>query len=267
MNGRGSFAVNRGVFDHPIFAPEPYTEREAWIWLCGEAAWKQKRVRVGRATVNLERGQVAHATRFLAAKWRWSESRVRRFLKRLKSDAMVTLQTTREATQITICNYEKHAFRRRTGDALDDAPTDALATHWRRKEEEGNKERPKKEVHALQAAPDPSELFGEPINEPPKAKLFRKGKTLLVSLGISEKQSGSIIGHWLKAKHDPEGILAALQYAVDHGVIEPLGYVTRLLAKDTTNGKISGSDRAKQLADEARELERQARISRPPDTP
>jgi hypothetical protein len=32
-----------------------------------------------------------------------------------------------------------------------------------------------------------------------------------VSLGLSEKRSGSIIGRWLKQKHDPEGILAALQ--------------------------------------------------------
>jgi hypothetical protein len=70
-----------------------------------------------------------------------------------------------------------------------------------------------------------------PINEVPKAKLFRVGKTLLVSLGISEKQSGSVIGRWLKQKNDPDGILAALQYAADHGIIEPISYVTACLSK------------------------------------
>jgi hypothetical protein len=72
----------------------------------------------------------------------------------------------------------------------------------------------------------------EPIGEHPRARLFRKGKTLLVSLGVSERQSGAVIGRWLKQKNDPVGILAALQYAADHGIIEPIGYVTRCLSKE-----------------------------------
>jgi hypothetical protein len=46
----GTFNVARGVFDHPVFAPEPFTEREAWLWLIAEAQWKpvRKRVRDGR---------------------------------------------------------------------------------------------------------------------------------------------------------------------------------------------------------------------------
>ena len=102
-----------------------------------------------------------------------------------------------------------------------------------------------------------------PFNEPPKAKLFRVGKTLLVSLGISEKQSGSIIGRWLKQKNDPDGILAALQYAADHGVIEPIGYVTRCLSKDSRIEKSSLADQARELANRARELEANAGIGRP----
>jgi hypothetical protein len=103
-----------------------------------------------------------------------------------------------------------------------------------------------------------------PINEAPKAKLFRVGKTLLVSLGISEKQSGSVIGRWLKQKNDPDGILAALQYAADHGIIEPIGYVTRCLAKDSRIEKSSLTDQARELANRARELEDNAGIGRPP---
>jgi hypothetical protein len=96
----------------------------------------------------------------------------------------------------------------------------------------------------------------EPVGESPKAKLFRKGRTLLVSLGVSEKQSGAVIGRWLKQKNDPEGILAALQYAADNAIIEPISYVTACLAKEFSNAKISLADRAKQLADQAREIER-----------
>lgn len=99
----------------------------------------------------------------------------------------------------------------------------------------------------------------EPVGEHPKARLFRKGKTLLVSLGTSERQSGAVIGRWLKQRNDPEGILAALQYAADNGIIEPIGYVTRCLAKEL-NEKSSLNDKCERLAERAREIEHAAGI-------
>jgi hypothetical protein len=87
VSERGVFAVDRGIWDHPSFANEPLTEREAWIWLIGEAAFKPHRRRVGSVAVELKPGQLAASTRFMAGKWGWSESRVRRFLNRLKTDA------------------------------------------------------------------------------------------------------------------------------------------------------------------------------------
>lgn len=107
------------------------------------------------------------------------------------------------------------------------------------------------------------------VDEPPKARLFREGKTILVSLGLSESRSGAVIGQWLKKTPDADGILAALVYARDQGVIEPIGYVTRLL---NSGGKTNGyrqeepaAERAYKLAEQARELERQAGFGRQDD--
>lgn len=130
----GYFAVHRGVFDHPIFKAEPYTEVQAWVWLLGAAAWQAGRVRVGKGVFDLERGQLAAANRFLAAKWQWSESKVRRFLQRLETDAMIESKPTRDATLITICNYDEYQPDR----SADRRETDAQPTHKRRKEEELN---------------------------------------------------------------------------------------------------------------------------------
>lgn len=141
MSERGVFAVDRGVFDHPIFAPEPFTEVMAWLWLISAACWQAKRVRVGKAMVDLERGQLAFSTRFMAVKWKWSESRVRRFLKRLETDAMLTTHATHSSTVITLCNYDKYSFGRRTDDVGTDALTDEPPTQQRRKEEELKKEK------------------------------------------------------------------------------------------------------------------------------
>lgn len=130
----GFFVIDRGVWDHPGFANETFTELQAWFWLISSAAWEPCQVRVGRVTFNLERGQCVFALRFLATKWRWSEPRVRRFLKRRTSDAQVLVLATREATLITICKYNNYQLSRRT-----DVPEiDAGLNQERRKEEEVN---------------------------------------------------------------------------------------------------------------------------------
>lgn len=141
MSERGVFAVDRGIFDHPEFKPEPYTEREAWLWLCGEAAFREKRVRVGGNVIALARGQLAHSERFMASKWKWSKSRVHRFLGRLKSGAMLNLETDHETNLITICNYEKYAFGRTSSGPVIEPQSGPAADQQRTKEEEGKKER------------------------------------------------------------------------------------------------------------------------------
>lgn len=137
MSG-GVFAVDRGIFDHPIFAPEPYTEREAWLWMLSAAAWVAKRVRVGKAVFDLKRGQLAFATRFLATKWKWGHSKVVRFLNRLKIDTMIDTLPTREATLITVCNYDQYQFGGNGSETQTGTPTETEVKRNRNKEEETN---------------------------------------------------------------------------------------------------------------------------------
>jgi hypothetical protein len=132
----GFFVIDRGVWDHPGFANETFTELQAWFWLISSAAWEPCQARVGKATISLERGQCAFALRFLATKWRWSEPRVRRFLQRRATDAQVLVSATRSATLITICKYNEYQLERRT----DVRENDAGLNQERRKEEYINKQ-------------------------------------------------------------------------------------------------------------------------------
>ena len=63
MSKRGVFAIDRGLFDHPAFKRQPFTEREAWIWMIGEAAWQPTIVRINCRRFELERGQGSKAQR------------------------------------------------------------------------------------------------------------------------------------------------------------------------------------------------------------
>lgn len=110
MSERGVFAVDRGIWDDPDFASEPLTEREAFLWLVSEAAWKPYRRRVDGKVVELERGQLCHSVRFMAEAWKWSKSRVDRFLGRLENRDMIKRESGTKTGTITVCKYD--AFQR-----------------------------------------------------------------------------------------------------------------------------------------------------------
>ncbi|HMH99601.1 MAG TPA: hypothetical protein VK577_23975 [Bradyrhizobium sp.] len=154
----GVFAVDRGIFDHPFFVSEPFTEREAWLWMISAAAWKTTRIRSGRKMVWLVRGQLMFSERFLAEKWQWSKSSVRRFIERLQSEAMVTTLSDPDGTLIIICNYEKYAFGGSDSEPLTPEESGPLVNRTRTKEEEGLKNQRIKEEVAAAPAPAPAKI-------------------------------------------------------------------------------------------------------------
>ncbi len=133
----GVFAVARSIFDHPLFAAdEPFTEREAWIWLISEAAWMATRVRVGHALVSLDRGEVSHSIRFLADKWRWHRARVERFLKRLKTETMIGTRIEDGVTVIRLCKYNEYQRVSLPGKTQSETQTETVARQSRDREED-----------------------------------------------------------------------------------------------------------------------------------
>jgi DNA-binding transcriptional MocR family regulator len=112
----GYVAMRRNWQDHDIFAGEEYSRRDAWAWLISNAAWKPTRARVKGETIEIGRGELCFALRFLAEKWGWSKSKVDRFLGVLRTEGMILTRsktgttagqgTGQGQTIITICNYD-----------------------------------------------------------------------------------------------------------------------------------------------------------------
>ena len=153
------FQMARGWMDSDVFDDAPFTEREAWIWLIEQAAWRPTRARIKGQTINLERGDLCFAQRFMAEKWQWSKSRVDRFLKRLAAENMISSRSKIGATAghsagqgqsiITICNYEKYQSPKSQERGNAEPEIGATAGQQRGKEEELEeyKKEEKKEVH------------------------------------------------------------------------------------------------------------------------
>lgn len=132
---RGLYTISRAVFDHPAFKQEPFTEREAWVWLIGEAQWKNNRKRINGQIVELERGQLSHSIRFLSIRWDWSISRVNRFLKRLKTETMIETENETGQNVITICNYETYQDFNKYRETVSETVFETRPEHDRHKEE------------------------------------------------------------------------------------------------------------------------------------
>lgn len=104
----GVFAVSRAIWDDPDFANEPLTQREAFLWLLGAAAWKDRKVRVNSTTIELRRGEFCFAIRFLAEKWQWSKSRVARYLDMLQKRDIIRYTERDKLKVYSIKNYNEY---------------------------------------------------------------------------------------------------------------------------------------------------------------
>lgn len=139
----GTVNISREFLDHPAFAVEAYTEREAWLWLIMEARWKAGQKRVGRKVFDVDRGQLVASMDFMAKAWKWSKARVFRFLKRLEKLEMIRSKSETDATIVTICNYDKFQGERNAGETL--------AKRWRNELEEGGNKGERKEEDIFDA--------------------------------------------------------------------------------------------------------------------
>jgi hypothetical protein len=111
MSG-GYVKIARGIFKHNMFKDESYSEREAWIWLICGASYKDDTIRIPNTNIvtKIKRGEYMASYRFLATKFKWPISRVKRFIDRLKSGTMLNTRVVQGITFITIENYDEYQF-------------------------------------------------------------------------------------------------------------------------------------------------------------
>lgn len=102
------YKMERGWLDSDVFGGEPYTEREAWAWMIGEAHYIEVETPLLGRRVKLKRGQFSHSIRFMADKFKWSKNKVDRFLKKLELWDMIQTESGTGQNIITICNYSKY---------------------------------------------------------------------------------------------------------------------------------------------------------------
>lgn len=188
----GFYLMHRGWQDNPAFNDEPFSRRDAWVWLIENANFAPGKVGVKGKTVAVGRGQLCYSLRYMAKAWKWDEARVRRFLARLEADAMIRSVTDAGQTLITVCNYDEYQAPERVADATPDAAPTQQRRDADANQNEGNKGKNNTEANASGAgAPDDARSD--------KDRVWGAGLTWLArEADTNRDELRSLVGKWIK---------------------------------------------------------------------
>lgn len=225
----GFYLLHRGWLQHPALGNEPYCRRAAWAWLIEEAAYQERRAEICGKVITLKRGQLTHSSRFMATAWGWSEARVRRFLTRLKTDAMIDAETDAGQYLITICNYEKYQASQNESDAGTDAPSDAEATQERRRLERKKRKKEKPTTGADPSLPLSATQSGGQKESSGNHESAEDQFWALTDQAQAAKITRSLMGKMAKAIGDFDQAYPALVTAL--GKDNPAAYVSGIIRK------------------------------------
>lgn len=227
--GINVFAVSRAIWDHEMFDREAFTEREAWMWLISEAAWKPTRTRIGTLMVELGRGQLAHSVRFMAERWGWSKSRVDRFLGRLKIGTLIETDAGQGVNVITICKYSEYQKVGVPSGTQTEPRSGTAAGQQRDREETGET--------VKQEDKNPSGREASVVSLPsksPDAQVYELGRKVL------GKSAGGMITN-LRKECDYDDVLAAQILTEASDKDDPKAWVSRRI-RSLKDGVYRGVD-------------------------
>lgn len=108
MSSNGFYLMHRGWMDNPVFSNEPFCERMAWAWMIEEASFEPHKIRYHSKMIEVARGQIPTSYRKLKDTFQWGNERVRRFIKLLESEKMISINSGTGFIIITICNYDEY---------------------------------------------------------------------------------------------------------------------------------------------------------------
>lgn len=105
---KGWIKLHRQIFDCSIWnSREAFDKRSAWIDILLSASHKDVKMLVDGKTTIVPKGSYMFSIEKLSARWSWSRNKVKRFLKLLEDEQMVTTERTNRGTLINVVNYNK----------------------------------------------------------------------------------------------------------------------------------------------------------------
>jgi hypothetical protein len=136
------------ILDHPVLrgkdkTRDPYTKREAFMWMVFQARREPGTVPVDGGQIALKTGEFCHSFRFMADVWGWSLAKVQRFVNRLTRNGMTDTRTDTGRAVVSVCNFSKHQRQDRARKSKTDTvpPREPIRTRYENHQESRKKKK------------------------------------------------------------------------------------------------------------------------------
>lgn len=102
----GWIKLHRGLLDNDLWRSEPFSRGQAWVDLLLLANHKESFFYKRGNKVIVKRGEVARSSVELSDRWRWSRTKINKFLKDLEKEQQIVIHKSTVTQLITIVNYD-----------------------------------------------------------------------------------------------------------------------------------------------------------------
>lgn len=105
---QGWIKVHRKVTEHWLYSAEPYDKFHAWmdlLLLCNRSPAKMM---IDGKLMDVDSGELVTSIRFLCDRWKWSNTKVKRYLDTLQSDGMLSVKSDSKKTRLRVLHYAKY---------------------------------------------------------------------------------------------------------------------------------------------------------------
>lgn len=145
MQNGGWIKIHRKIEDWGGYLSEPFDKTHAWIDLILLANHTQTSFFVRGIEVVVERGELAWSEDNLGKRWKWSRSKVRRFLTWLNSIQQIRQQKSSIISKIIILKYDEYQKNDTTDDTTNVQQTIQQTNTYKNVKNDKNDKNVKKE--------------------------------------------------------------------------------------------------------------------------
>ena len=111
----GWILLHRKLSDNKFWTCEPFTRGQAWVDLLLLANHSESFFYIRGNKVNVKRGQLAWGEVKLSERWKWSRTKLRKYLNDLEKEQQIIQQKGTIIQIITINNYEQYQKKEQQG--------------------------------------------------------------------------------------------------------------------------------------------------------
>jgi hypothetical protein len=144
----GWIKLHRQLLDNPLWKCEPFTRGQAWIDLLILANYEKSFFFKRGVRIDVDRGQIARSEVELSDRWKWSRSKVRKFLNDLEKEQQIVQQKSNVTQLITVLKYDFYQHENTAIDTAERQQKDSRKTaekHIKEEKEDKEEKKEKKE--------------------------------------------------------------------------------------------------------------------------